>query len=53
MTVYRLDERIVFPPPEDADPDGLLGAGFDAVYHDAASECLRHPRCWFPEHGGH
>ena len=29
MTVYRLDERIVFPPPEEADPDGLLAVGGD------------------------
>lgn len=29
MTVYRLDERIVFPPPEEAEADGLLAVGGD------------------------
>ncbi len=29
MTVYRLDERLVFPPPEEAEPDGLLAVGGD------------------------
>ncbi len=27
MPIYQLDERIVFPPPEHADPDGLLAVG--------------------------
>ncbi len=29
MPVFRLDERIVFPPAELADPDGLLAVGGD------------------------
>jgi leucyl/phenylalanyl-tRNA--protein transferase len=29
MTVYRLDERLVFPAPEEAEPDGLLAVGGD------------------------
>ncbi len=29
MTVYRLDSRIVFPPVEEAEPNGLLAAGGD------------------------
>lgn len=29
MPVYRLDERLVFPPAEKADPDGLLAVGGD------------------------
>jgi len=29
MPIYQLDERIVFPPPEHADPDGLLAVGGD------------------------
>jgi leucyl/phenylalanyl-tRNA--protein transferase len=29
MPVFQLDERLVFPPPELADPDGLLAVGGD------------------------
>lgn len=29
MTVYRIDEEVLFPPPDRADPDGLLGVGGD------------------------
>ncbi len=29
MTVYRLDERLVFPSPDEAEPDGLLAVGGD------------------------
>ncbi len=29
MPIFQLDERIVFPPPELADPDGLLAVGGD------------------------
>jgi leucyl/phenylalanyl-tRNA--protein transferase len=29
MPVFRLDARVVFPPPELADPDGLLAVGGD------------------------
>lgn len=29
MPVYQLDERLVFPPPELADPNGLLAVGGD------------------------
>lgn len=29
MTVFRIDERIAFPPPEMADEDGLLAVGGD------------------------
>jgi len=29
VTLYRLDERIVFPPPEHAELDGLLAVGGD------------------------
>lgn len=29
MTLYRLDERIVFPPPGHAEPNGLLAVGGD------------------------
>ena len=29
MTVYKLPEELVFPSPEDADPDGLLAVGGD------------------------
>ena len=29
MPIFRLDERIVFPPPELAEPDGLLAVGGD------------------------
>ncbi len=29
MPVYRLDERLLFPPPEDADESGLLAVGGD------------------------
>lgn len=29
MTIYRLDERIMFPYPEEADDDGLLAVGGD------------------------
>ena len=29
MTVYRLGEDIAFPPPDEADPSGLLAAGGD------------------------
>lgn len=29
MTVFRLDERLAFPPPERADPSGLLAVGGD------------------------
>jgi leucyl/phenylalanyl-tRNA---protein transferase len=29
MTVFRLDERLVFPPPERADDSGLLAVGGD------------------------
>ncbi len=29
MPVYRLDERLAFPPPEQADPSGLLAVGGD------------------------
>ncbi len=29
MTVYRLSEEIAFPPPDEADPSGLLAAGGD------------------------
>jgi leucyl/phenylalanyl-tRNA--protein transferase len=29
MPIYELDERIVFPPPEHADPSGLLAVGGD------------------------
>lgn len=29
MTVYRLDERLVFPPAEEAEPSGLLAVGGD------------------------
>lgn len=29
MPIYRLDDRVAFPPPEHADPDGLLAVGGD------------------------
>ncbi len=29
LTVYRIPEELVFPPPEEAGPDGLLGVGGD------------------------
>ena len=29
MTIYRLDERIIFPYPEEAEEDGLLAVGGD------------------------
>lgn len=29
MTIYRLDERMMFPYPEEADDDGLLAVGGD------------------------
>src|ERR1043166_8197475 len=29
MPVYRLIDEIIFPPPEDADPNGLLAVGGD------------------------
>ncbi|MBM4374557.1 MAG: leucyl/phenylalanyl-tRNA--protein transferase [Deltaproteobacteria bacterium] len=29
MPIYRLDERLAFPPPSHADPDGLLAVGGD------------------------
>ncbi len=29
MSVFQLDERVVFPPPHLADPDGLLAVGGD------------------------
>jgi leucyl/phenylalanyl-tRNA--protein transferase len=29
VTVYSLDERLVFPPPEEAEPSGLLAVGGD------------------------
>jgi leucyl/phenylalanyl-tRNA--protein transferase len=29
LTVYRLGEEIAFPPPDDADPSGLLAVGGD------------------------
>ncbi len=29
MTIYRLDQRILFPSPEEAEPDGLLAVGGD------------------------
>ena len=29
MPVYQLDHRLVFPPPEHAEPDGLLAVGGD------------------------
>lgn len=29
MTVYRLGKTLAFPPPEDADPNGLLAVGGD------------------------
>ena len=29
MPVYRLDDRLLFPPPEDADDSGLLAVGGD------------------------
>lgn len=29
MTVYRLDERVIFPYPEEADDDGFLAVGGD------------------------
>lgn len=29
MTVYRLCKELVFPPPEEAEPDGLLAVGGD------------------------
>jgi len=29
VTLYRLDDRIVFPPPDHAEPDGLLAVGGD------------------------
>jgi leucyl/phenylalanyl-tRNA--protein transferase len=29
VTVYRLDERLVFPAPDEAEPDGLLAVGGD------------------------
>lgn len=29
MTIYRLDRRVLFPSPEEAEPDGLLAVGGD------------------------
>jgi leucyl/phenylalanyl-tRNA--protein transferase len=29
VPIYRLDDRVVFPPAEDAEPDGLLAVGGD------------------------
>lgn len=29
MTVYRIPKQLVFPPPEEAEPSGLLGVGGD------------------------
>ena len=29
MTIYRLDARLVFPPPSEAEPSGLLAVGGD------------------------
>src|SRR3954447_3903880 len=41
MPVYRLDDRPIFPPPEDADPCGLLAIGGDLTV-DRLLEAYRH-----------
>ena len=46
MPVFRLTNELIFPPPELADPDGLLAVGGDLSQRKAA--CSPIPWEFFP-----